>query len=123
WLLDSPLGIHKFSINDPYVKPDSVVLYVDKPVANLPFESIETYTISGRVNGNCGVSVGPANISVYNDTKCFNKTILTNPDGSYTFDAVPPLGIVTMEVKPLNQLITFDPLYFYFDQDTIIDFT
>lgn len=122
WILDSPLGIHEFEIYDPWVKPDSIVLFVDKPISNLKFESFESYSIDGKVSGNCGVVVGPAYIELENDDQCFKKTILTNSDGTYFIDSIPPFPNLKMHVKPVNQLITFDPIYFYHDKDTTIDF-
>ena len=122
WILDSPLGIQKIEIFDPWVKPDSMILFADKPISNLKFESFESYSVSGKVSGNCGVVVGAAYIEFENDDQCFKKTILTANNGSYFMDSIPPFSNLKMHVKPINQLITFDPIYIYHDKDTVIDF-
>lgn len=123
WQIDAPFGIQKFSIRDPYVKPDTIELFVDKPISNLEFVSEEGYSISGKVSGNCGIAVGPANVVFENSTKCFKKTILTNPDGTYSLDSIPPFQNLKIEVIPFNQLISFDPVYVYHTRDTTINFT
>ena len=122
WIIDSPLGIHEFKINDPWVTPDSIELFVDRPIANLKFINNESYSIEGTVSGNCGIQVGQSYITFENDNQCFKEIILSEVDGSYEMDSIPPFPNLKIQVSPLNQLITFDPIYVYHNQDTVIDF-
>lgn len=132
--LESPLGIHYIKPDDQYdyVKfpklvngeieyLDSLYLDVNKPYANLKWESFDLYTLSGTITGGkCNLPLGPLKVKLVADNGCFNETINAQADGSYSFDSIPPLNY-TLTVIPNNKTIKFDGESISISSDTIVN--